>query len=245
MCGRYVAAKDPAALAVEFEIDELTTTQLRPDYNVAPTKPVYIVAERFMPDQDESDQGVRMLRVARWGLVPGWAKDPSIGARMINARSETAAQKPSFRSAVTKRRCLIPADGYYEWRAAVEPKGRKQPFYIHPADTASLAMAGLYEWWRDPTRDEADEDAWLLTCAVLTTSALGNLAEIHDRMPGTIAPADWDAWLDPQHRVDVTDFLERGWREQRFAVDAVSTAVNNVRNNGPELIAPIVSDAGQ
>ena len=243
MCGRYVAAKDPAALAVEFDIDELPSIQLRPDFNVAPTKPVYIVAERFteraQTQTQDQDLGVRMLSIARWGLVPGWAKDPSIGSRMINARSESAAEKPSFRSAVAKRRCLIPADGYYEWRPAAEPKGRKQPFYIHPTGASSLAMAGLYEWWRDPTRDESDEQAWMLSCAVLTTSAQGHLADIHDRMPGTIARGDWDSWLDTRHRVDLQSYLERGWSEQNLTIDEVSTAVNSVRNNGPELIAPV------
>lgn len=245
MCGRYVAAKDPAALVAEFDIDEAPSMTLRPDYNVAPTKPVYIVAERFDQADQDGDPGVRMLRVARWGLVPGWAKNPAIGARMINARSETAAEKPSFRSAVTKRRCLIPADGYYEWRPPPETKGRKQPFYIHPADSSSLAMAGLYEWWRDPTRDESDDQAWLLSCSVLTMGAQGELARIHDRMPGTIARADWDAWLDPRHRVDLAEYLERGWLEQRLVIDPVSTEVNNVRNNGAELIAPVALTTGQ
>lgn len=248
MCGRYVAAKDPAALVTEFDVDEIdgrASMQLKPDYNVAPTKLVYIVAERFGESDHEADQGIRMLRVARWGLVPGWAKDPSIGARMINARAETAAEKPSFRSAVTKRRCLIPADGYYEWQPAAEPKGRKQPFYIHPVDTSSLAMAGLYEWWRDPTSDKDDEDAWLLSCAVLTTAAHGKLAGIHDRMPGTIARGDWDTWLDPRQRVDLQHYLKRGWESQQFAIDPVSTAVNNVRSNGAELIAPLSAPTGQ
>lgn len=246
MCGRYVAAKDPAALVAEFDIDEPSAVQLQPDYNVAPTKQVYIIAERLVEEEGETQAGtpagIRMLRVARWGLVPGWAKDPSIGSKMINARAETAAEKPSFRAAVARRRCLIPADGYYEWQPSAQ--GRKQPFYIHPRNDQSLAMAGLYEWWRDPTQKEDGDDAWLLTCSVLTTAAQGQLAGIHDRMPGTIARADWDAWLDPGTRVELQPFLARGWQQEHIQVDPVSTSVNNVRMNGPALIEPLSSLGG-
>ena len=140
----------------------------------------------------------RALVTGRWGLVPSWAKDPSIGSRMINARAETVAEKPAFRRAFAKRRCLIPADGYYEWYTPTDPtapvgrsgKPVKQPFFIHPADGSSLAMAGLYEWWRDPSRDEGDPEAWRLTCTVITTDAADEIGRIHDRMPMTIARGD-------------------------------------------------------
>jgi len=156
MCGRYAAAKDPAALAEEFGVAVPPEPLLEPDYNVAPTKRVYVVVER------EQETGPRReLAVARWGLIPSWAKDPSIGSRLINARAETVAEKPSFRGAFAKRRCLVPADGYFEWyvptplEAKESPAGKvgkpvKQPFFIHAADGSSLAMAGLYECGATP-----------------------------------------------------------------------------------------------
>ena len=154
MCGRYVAALDPAALVAEFEVVSPPVESLLVDYNVAPTKRVYVVVDR-----QDSDIPGNALEVARWGLVPSWAKDKSMASRMINARVETVADKPSFRSAFGKRRCLIPANGYYEWSGSP-----KQPFYIHAADGAPLAMAGLYEWWRDPSVSEPDPASWLMTC---------------------------------------------------------------------------------
>lgn len=240
MCGRYAAAKDPAALAEEFELDSLPQESLHPDYNVAPTKKVHLIVDKSKDGAHE-----RALVVGRWGLVPSWAKDPSIGSRMINARAETVAEKPAFRAAFAKRRCLVPADGFFEWYLPTSPDapvgkaGRplKQPFFIRPADGSSLAMAGLYEWWRDPTRDEDDPEAWRLTCTVITTDAVDDVGRIHDRMPMTIAPDDWAAWLDH----DVADALPllRPALAGRLEAFPVSTAVNNVRNNGPELIAPL------
>lgn len=235
MCGRYVAAQDPAALAEEFGVTAPVEELLEPDYNVAPTKPVFIIVEA---------NGERAMPVARWGLVPSWAKDASVGARLVNARVETAAQKPSFRDSVAKRRCLLPADGYYEWQAATGPdaprgssgKPRKQPFYIHPADGSTLALAGLYAWWRDPALGEGAP--WHLTCAVLTTEATGDLGRIHDRMPMTVARDDWERWLDPTVRLDPVSLLDPGMGEALIATP-VATLVNNVRNNGPELIAPV------
>ncbi|MBU6245586.1 MAG: SOS response-associated peptidase [Actinomycetales bacterium] len=235
MCGRYAAAKDPAALAQEFETPAPAQV-LAADFNVAPTKQVYVVVDR--PEQGRS------LEIARWGLVPSWAKDPAIGSRLINARAETIASKPAFRGAFAKRRCLVPATGYYEWYQpadgplAASGKPRKQPFFIHPADGASLAMAGLYEWWRDATRPEDDPAAWRLTCTIITTDATDEVGRIHDRMPMTVPRAAWAQWLDPQHRVDVTGMLAPA---TAAVLDAypVSTAVNSVRNNGPELIAPL------
>jgi putative SOS response-associated peptidase YedK len=245
MCGRYAAAKDPAALAEEFEVEATPEESLQPDYNVAPTKKVYLVVDRAREDVAE-----RALVIGRWGLVPSWAKDPSIGSRMINARAETVAEKPAFRRAFAKRRCLIPADGYYEWYLPTSPdapvgkggKPLKQPFYIHPADGSSLAMAGLYEWWRDPTRDDDDPAAWRLTCTVITTEASDEVGRIHDRMPMTIAPADWAAWLDPTHGAVESALLLRPAAAFPLEAYPVSTAVNSVRNNGPELIAPMAAE---
>ena len=242
MCGRYAAAKDPAALAEEFEVQGAPAEELRPDYNVAPTKKVYLVVDRERDDVRE-----RALVVGRWGLVPSWAKDPSIGSRMINARAETVAEKPAFRRAFAKRRCLVPADGYYEWYLPTSPdapagkggKPLKQPFYIHPSDGTSLAMAGLYEWWRDPTRDPDDPEAWRLTCTVITTEASDEVGRIHDRMPMTIARSDWSTWLDQDRGAEDVAGLLVPAGSVRLDAYPVSTAVNSVRNNGPELLTPL------
>jgi putative SOS response-associated peptidase YedK len=242
MCGRYAAAKDPAALVEEFEVVSAPDEELRADYNVAPTKKVYLVVDRPHGDVLE-----RSLVIGRWGLVPSWAKDPSIGSRMINARAETVAEKPAFRRAFAKRRCLVPADGYYEWYLPTSPdaplgkggKPLKQPFYIHPADGSSLAMAGLYEWWRDPTRADDDPEAWRLTCTVITTEATDDVGRIHDRMPMTIVRDDWAAWLDPTHGPDAASALLTPAVSAQLDIYPVSTLVNSVRNNGPELLEPL------
>lgn len=246
MCGRYAAAKDTAALVEEFEAVPSDESLLPPDYNVAPTKRVRIIVDRELDGAQ-----ARTIEVGRWGLVPSWAKDPSIGSRMINARAETAAEKPAFRSAFAKRRCLVPADGYYEWYLPTEPdapKGRggkplKQPFYIHPADGSSLPMAGLYEWWRDRARGDDDPEAWRLTCTIITTDATDDLGRIHDRMPMTVARDHWSAWLDPAVGADEARSLFAPAASLRLDAYPVSTLVNNVRNNGPELLAPLEADA--
>lgn len=242
MCGRYAAAKDSDALAEEFEVAATPEEVLGPDFNVAPTKKVYVVLDRTVDDVAE-----RALVVARWGLVPSWAKDPSIGSRMINARAETVAEKPAFRRAFAKRRCIVPADGYYEWYLPTSPdapvgkggKPLKQPFFIHPDDGTSLAMAGLYEWWRDPTRPDDDPHAWRLTCTVITTEASDEVGRIHDRMPMTIVPANWEQWLDPNIGADAASGLLAPAMAGSLTAYPVSTLVNSVRNNGPELIAPL------
>ncbi|MEZ5185540.1 MAG: SOS response-associated peptidase [Candidatus Nanopelagicales bacterium] len=219
MCGRYAAAKDVASLVEEFEIVRPPDEQLPADYNVAPSKPVYIVVDR------PTDEGVqRQLRVAKWGLVPSWAKDPKIGNRMINARIETADAKPAFRRAWSKRRCLLPADGYYEWYAG---EGAKQPFYIHRNDGASLAMAGLFEFWKDG-------DDWLVTTCILTTSAPDALGRIHDRMPLLVQQENWREWLDPEHPPS----HDMAVPAMATGLEAypVSTEVNNVKHNGPQLL---------
>lgn len=247
MCGRYAASKDKATLVHEFDIRRQPNTELPADYNVAPTKQVYAVVEReARPDLDKPQE--RELAVVRWGLVPSWAKDPKIGSRMINARVETLTDKPAFKRAVAKRRCLLPCDGYYEWYEPTDPdapttrggKPAKQPFFIHPKDGSSLAMAGLYEFWRDPGRPKDDPDSWLWTVTVITTSASDDLGKIHDRMPMCVPPQAWQAWLDPglqdgDAAVALLKPAAPGWLQ----ADPVSTDVNNVRNNGPELVAPL------
>ena len=186
MCGRYASSRRPEDLLEEFDVlESRVAAPLAPDFNVAPTKEVYAVVER--PPAQESEQPERQLRVLTWGLVPSWAKDPSIGSRMINARSETLVEKPAFRKAFAVRRCLLPADGYFEWyetqQKTAKGKARKQPFFITSGYGSSLAMAGLYEIWRDPSKPEDAEDRFRWTCTILTTEATDDLGRIHDRMP--------------------------------------------------------------
>ncbi|GIH80575.1 DUF159 family protein [Planobispora longispora] len=251
MCGRYAFGRDKHELLEEFEVevDGAADEELRPDYNIAPTKPVYAVVSRTPkagPKTDAEGRPVRQLRVMRWGLVPGWAKDPSIGSKMINARVETVAEKPSFRKAFAERRCLIPADGYYEWATLEEtgPKGRpkKQPYFIRPAGDEVMAMAGLYEFWRDRGRPDDDPQAWLVTCTIITTTAVDEAGAVHDRMPMLIERDRWADWLDPGV-ADAQEFLIPAG-STGLTVYPVSTAVNSVRNNGPELIAPL-AEAGE
>jgi putative SOS response-associated peptidase YedK len=239
MCGRYASSRKPESLVEEFEVVAPVKEELRPDWNVAPTKKVYAIVARA---DDEHAEPQRSLTVMRWGLVPSWAKDPAIGSRMINARVETVAEKPSFKRAFLSRRCLIPADGYYEWytEQAEGGKPRKQPFYIHRADGASLAMAGIYEFWRDPTKAEDDPTAFVVTNSVITTSATDDVGRIHDRMPQIVERANWAAWLDPSMK-DAQQALSLLTPAIAGGLEAypVSTSVNAVRNNGPELIEPI------
>jgi putative SOS response-associated peptidase YedK len=267
MCGRYASTKSPADLVLEFDIDRVSSLveerPLPPDYNVAPTKDVYAVLERA--DRDEPDVVTRRLTEVRWGLVPSWAKDVSIGNRMINARLETAATKPSFRKAWASRRCLLPADGYYEWYQPVGDeataaanadggKGRKPkkpakiPFYVRARDGGSLAMAGLYEIWRDDTKSDDDPTRWLWTVTVLTTDAADDVGRIHERMPLLVRGEAIGEWLDPTKvppqdwaRADGTGPLQPAVPGLLEAYP-VSTLVNNVANNSPELIAPAESE---
>lgn len=250
MCGRYALSQRPESLVEEFDIAENRVEEpLAPDFNVAPTKPVYAVVERSSapaPEASAEGQGNavrRQLRVLTWGLVPSWAKDPSIGNRLINARVETVAEKPAFRRALAARRCLLPADGYFEWYATEEKtergKPKKQPFFIRPRGGGILAMAGLYEIWRDPDKPDDAPDRFRWTCTVITTDAPDDLGRIHDRMPLMVEPEAWGSWLDPgADKAAVLDLLVPA-APGRLEAYPVSTTVNSVKNNGPELIEPI------
>ena len=236
MCGRYASFRQAQDIADTFAIEEVApdVAVLPPSWNIAPTTMVRIVAERADPVTGEVG---RALRAARWGLVPPWAKDPSIGNRMINARAETIAEKPAYQRALAARRCVVVADGYYEWQAPAPGAGAvKQPFFIHPADGSLFAMAGLYEFWRD--RASAADAPWLVTTTIITTAASGALAEIHDRRPVGLPPEVWDVWLDPAVGVDeaVPLLADAG---PAMVAEPVSTAVNRVGMNGPELIERI------
>lgn len=220
MCGRYASSRAALELAAHFEVDEPPEQVLPPSYNVAPTDPVYAVLQR---------EQVRQLRVLRWGLVPSWAKDAKGAARLINARRETVDSKPAFRAAYRRRRCLLPADGYYEWQ---QDGTRTQPWFLSCRDGGPLAMAGLYEVWA-PLEGER-----LWTCTVLTTQAPDELGHLHNRTPLLVRPQDWARWLDPTVEDPGQDLLVPG---TPGVLDAwpVSPAVGNVRNDGPGLVRPL------
>jgi len=235
MCGRYASFRQAQDIADTFGIEEVApdVALLAPSWNIAPTTTVRIVTERA---DAETGEVRRALRAARWGLVPPWAKDPSIGDRMINARAETIAEKPAYKKALAARRCLVIADGYYEWQAATTDRPAKQPFFIRPADGSLLAIAGLYEFWRD--RASTAAAPWLVTTTIITTAASGALAKIHDRRPVGLVPEEWDPWLDPAVGADEAARLLSGEGPEMIA-EPVSTAVNRAGIGGPELIAPI------
>lgn len=228
MCGRFAAPASTEDLVATFGIDEVVDPA-RQTWNAAPTTPVSAVVDSVV-----SEGVLRRLVAPRWGLVPSWAKDAGGAARLINARVETVASKPSFRRAFAARRCLIPASGYYEWTPRPTPTGRpgKQPFFIHPADGGLLAMAGLYEFWRSPAGE------WLVTTAILTSDAQESIASIHDRMPIGIPATAWDSWLDPRltDPVEVQALLAQN-QPPLLTAHPVSSRVGNVANDGPDLVA--------
>jgi len=222
MCGRFVSASPPDQIARYFDaVDE--TGGAEPNYNVAPTTDVFAVLV---------DGGVRKLESLHWGLVPHWAKDPSAGNRMINARAETLAEKSAYKSAFRKRRCIIPADGFYEWKKVPGQKA-KQPMFIHRADDEPLAFAGLWSVWRskeDPTQE-------LHSCTIITGEPNEKVAEVHDRMPVILPPSAWPTWLAPEvDDLDLLGALLVPAPASIIELYPVSTEVNNVRNQGPQLM---------
>lgn len=226
MCGRYANARHDGDLLREFAVASIVDDPPEPSWNVAPTDPGRVVVERLVNDAPD-----RQLRTLRWGLVPWWAKDPRIGSKHINARSETVTAKPAFKAAAAKRRCIVPADGYYEWMAA--PDG-KHPMYLH--GNGVLGFAGLYDIRRDPE----DAESFLWTYTILTRPAEDALGHIHDRSP-IIVPADLrDDWLDPMTTDPalVRDLIA-AMPPPRLQAYEVSTLVNSVRNNGAALIEPV------
>ena len=237
MCGRYAASRRPEDLVEEFEVAAPPEEVLPPNYNIAPTDRVYAVLERS-PRGDLAGAPVRQLRSVRWGLVPPWADDLAIGSTMINARVETLPDKPAFRAAFAKRRCLLPADGYFEWYG--DQRGRKQPFFIRPRNGGVLAMAGLYEFWRAPGRRADDPAAWTATCTVITTAAIDELDRIHDRMPMFVDRSRYAAWLDPgTDDPDQLRSLLTPAAPGLLVATPVSKDVGNVRNNGAYLVEPL------
>lgn len=202
-----------------------------------------MVMARPVKDAD-ADQPIRQLRTLRWGLVPSWAKEPSIGNRMINARAESIDTKPAFRRAFSSRRAIVPVDGFYEWfptqQLGRNGKPVKQPFYIHRSDGEMLAFAGIYEFWRNPDRAKSDPDAWLTTFSIITTTASSDVEHLHDRMPMSVMSKHWDQWLDPHvNDADTVRGLMAPPRPGTLDIHPVARTVNNVRNDGPNLIVPL------
>ncbi|MGE0794669.1 MAG: SOS response-associated peptidase [Acidimicrobiia bacterium] len=236
MCGRFTSRTPVADVAAWFGVDEVVAAADRPRrYNVAPTDEVLVVASSAGGER-------RRLGEARWGLVPGWADGPGIGARMINARAETLLEKAAFRRSFARRRCLVPADGFYEWEKAPpagEPgpgarkAGSKQPWLIEPAGGGLFAFAGLWDSWHPP----GDGTQRLVSCTIVTTGANATMAALHDRMPAMLAAEHWDAWLDPDND-DLAGL--RGLLvpapDDAIVLRPVSRAVGDVRNDGPGLL---------
>lgn len=227
MCGRFAVTTDPARLAAQIDAIDETGAQVRgPNYNIAPTAHVAAVVARHDEPEDEA---TRRLRLMRWGLLPPWVKE---GARpLINARAETVTTSPAFRAAAKRRRCLVPMDGYYEWqRNPDDAKGRKTPYYFLRTDGSPLLVAGLWE----PAES-------MLTFSLITTAAVGDVAAVHDRMPLILGERDWDRWLDPDEAAP-EDLLATPPDISVIAIREVSTLVNRVANNGPELLEPVRPD---
>ena len=245
MCGRYASVASRADLLEQFVVDEKNADELRgQDFNVAPTKDNPVVIERVPDDGDGDADPVRELRAFRWGLLPFWAKDLKSGARMINARAETVHEKPAFRRAFKSQRALIPVDAFYEWLETEEVgksgKPLKQPFVLRPSDRATLALAGLWEVWYDKSLPKDDPAGRIETYTIITTTATDSVGRIHDRMPMAINSGDWADWLDPRnHDVDELRAVMAPPIDGSLDMYAVSKLVNNVRNNGPELLEPM------
>jgi putative SOS response-associated peptidase YedK len=234
MCGRFALITPPTRLARYFEavLDDRIDPEGTPSWNVAPTDQVLGLTARRAGAED---QLTRTLRPFRWGLIPSWSKDASAGSRLFNARGETVSTRPSFREAFKARRIIVPADGFYEWHK--QRSGSKQPHYFTRADGEPLALAGLAEWWRDTHAPDAPA---IHSCTIITTTASQDMDGIHDRMPVVLDPDTFDVWLDPEAD-DLSELtaLVRAAPAGTVTHHAVSQRVGSVRNNDPELIAPV------
>jgi putative SOS response-associated peptidase YedK len=237
VCGRYTSTSAPADLARVFDVDEIKVEQLPLRYNVAPTHDVYAVAERR--SKEDGKKPGRQLGAFRWGLIPFWTKDPSASNLMINARAEGIVSKAAYKRALSRRRCIIPADAFYEWQAlatqgATGNKRSKLPYVIRHVDGSLMAFAGLWELWRPADQPDAEP---IRSCVIITTHANDLVAPIHDRMPVVLAPSTWDHWLDPGvHDVAAVQSLLVPAPSADFEAYPVSSRVNGVANDGPDLI---------
>jgi putative SOS response-associated peptidase YedK len=234
MCGRFAVTTDPALLAMRIDaIDETGQRFSAPNYNVAPTTTIAAVVARH---DEPGDRAIRRVRSMRWGLLPPWVKAdaegrPKAKSILINARAETLTSSPAFRASARAQRCLVPMDGYYEWRPSPDP-GPKTPFYMSRRDGAPILVAGLWSAWRP---DETS--APILTCAIVTTDAVGDLSEIHNRMPLMLDDNNWDRWLNPDDSAP-EDLLAARADISGIAIRKVSRLVNRVANNSAELLEP-------
>jgi putative SOS response-associated peptidase YedK len=223
MCGRFTLALDPGELLEGFPAYDIPEEGITPRYNIAPSQPIAVIPNRANPKLD----------FFIWGLIPSWAKDPQMGNRMINARSETLAEKPAFRNAFRRRRCLIPADGFYEWQP-IPGKKSKQPMYIHLKDHKAFAFAGLWEIWMAPDGSE------ILSATIITTSANEFMKPIHDRMPLILQPKDYEEWLDPKERsAESLAHLLSQYQSDALVAYPVSQTVNSPQVDSPECIQPV------
>jgi putative SOS response-associated peptidase YedK len=218
MCGRFAVISAPEAVRALFGYAE--TPNFPPRYNIAPTQPIAVV--RFT-------EGRRHFALVRWGLIPSWVKDPRTVSLMFNARGETAAEKPAYRNAMRRRRCLVPADGFYEWKRDGD---RKRPYWVHPRQRGPIAFAGLWEAWIGPNGEEVE------TAAIVTTAANNALKPLHDRMPVVVPPDAFDLWLDPNADLQTASSLIAPAAEDFFDAYEVSGAVNRAANDGPALLTP-------
>jgi putative SOS response-associated peptidase YedK len=221
MCGRFTLTTDTKQLAEAFQEFE-PPAEIAPRYNIAPSQPIAVVA----------NNGLNKVEFFKWGLIPGWAKDPTIGNRMINARGETLAEKPSFRTAYRRRRCLVLADGFFEWQR--NPDKSKTPVYIQLESREPFAFAGLWESWHSPTADT------ILSCTIITTQPNNFMANIHNRMPVILPRRAYGRWLDPDEQgPGQLDDLLVPYPAEEMTAYPVSTVVNNPRNESPDCIAPL------
>lgn len=230
MCGRYAANRDTGTLTDVFKLKNLPSQLLPENYNISPTSKTYAITV----DKNRN----RTLEIMTWGLIPSWAKDNSMSAKMINARYETVDEKPSFRSAFSKRRCIIPMDGYFEWFRPEDPKEKKQPYFIEASKTPLLAVAGIYEIWKNPDKNNFEQDVY--SFSIITTEAKLGLEVIHDRMPVLVPDKNWDAWLDSslQNKDEIRSLIATP-PDEYFNFFKISSDVNNARNNGINLIKPL------
>jgi putative SOS response-associated peptidase YedK len=221
MCGRFALFASGDEIAVRFQLAEAPRLDAR--YNIAPTQTVAAV---------RATDASREFRFLRWGLIPSWANDPSIGYKLLNARSETVTEKASFRSAFKQRRCLIPASGFYEWKK--EGK-RKQPYFIRPRDGGLFGLAGLWERWQAPQGEMVE------TCTILTTEANELMRSLHERMPVIVYPRDEEEWLDPRSTPESLSALLVPFADDRMEAFPVNPHVSNAKNQGPKCIEPTVA----